>query len=131
MARCNQCGNEMPDYYTKCPNCGGDVVRGAAPAAAPSYAPMFPARTITSPVGWFGWNVLCGLLPIIGPIIMMLKTQDETAKNYAKLTLILQIIGLVLFALLAAILVPALIGYVEKASRVHSGLILTAMQILS
>lgn len=105
----------MPDYYTKCPNCGGEVVRGAAPAMTQSYAPMLPSRTITSPVGWFGWNVLCGFLPIIGPIIMMCKTQDETAKNYAKLTLILQIIGLVLFALLAAILVPALIGYVSRA----------------
>ena len=130
MARCNQCGNEMPDYYTKCPNCGGDVVRGAAPAAAQSYMPLSMQRVITSPLGWFGWNVLCGFLPIIGPIIMMCKTQDETAKNFAKLTLILQIIGLVLCALLAAILVPAFIGYVEKASRVRSGLILTAMQIL-
>ena len=130
MARCNQCGNEMPDYYTKCPNCGGDIVRSAAPAAAQSYMPISSQRVITSPGGWFLWNLLCGLLPIIGPIIMMCKTRDETAKNYAKLTLILQIIGLVLLALLAAILVPALIGYVQKASSYRGSLILTAMQNL-
>lgn len=100
MARCNQCGAELPDYYASCPNCGGQVIQNTQPQPAPQpmggYIPMSQQRTVTSMGGWFCWSLLIGFLPIIGSIIMMLTAKDPTAKNYGKLMLILQIIGIVL-----------------------------------
>ena len=105
MARCNQCGAELPDYYASCPNCGGQVTQNtqpqqpyAQPYAQPTggYIPRSEQRTVTSMGGWFCWLLLCNVLPIVGPIIMMLTAKDPTAKNYGKLTLILQIISMVL-----------------------------------
>lgn len=125
MARCNQCGAELPDYYTSCPNCGGQVLQPSPAVNAPvqpagGYIPMSQQRAITTPVGWLGWSLLCGILPIIGAIIMLNATKDPTAKNFAKLMIIMQAIGIVLGIIFAAILVPAMIGYVEKASSYTS-----------
>ena len=57
MARCNQCGSELPDYYTSCPNCGGSVVRQAPPVqpAQPmnGYVPMAQQREVTGMGAWF------------------------------------------------------------------------------
>ena len=121
MARCTSCGAELPDYYTSCPNCGGtQVVRGgsAAPQAQmDSYAQ--PQQNVTSVGGWIGWILLCMFVPIIGVIVMLCTTKDPSAKNYAKLSLIMMIIGIVIFGLLCAILVPAMIGYVNKAQDAH------------
>lgn len=132
MARCNHCGAELPDYYTACPNCGTRLNAGAPippPQAQPMggyVPPMMQQRQITSVAGWLGWTLLCGFLPVIGAIIMMSVTKDETAKNYAKLMLILNCIGLVFALLFAAILVPAMIGYVDRA-REHGNYYLAAI----
>ena len=118
MARCNSCGANLPDYYTSCPNCGGKDLAKSPVSAAPAsrgYIPMSEQRVVTSMGGWFCWYVLLGFVPIIGTIIMLCCTKDPTAKNYAKLTLIMQIIGIVLGIVLASILIPAMLGYVEKA----------------
>ncbi len=130
MARCTSCGAELPDYYTSCPNCGGtQVVRGTgAPQMQQSASYSQPAMTqtyVTSFLGWIGWLLLCTFVPIIGQIVMLCVSKDPSAKNYAKLSLILMAILLVLCALLAAILVPAMIGYVQKAesARVVYGMI--------
>ncbi|MCQ2417074.1 MAG: hypothetical protein MJ071_04595 [Oscillospiraceae bacterium] len=98
MARCAQCGSEQPDFYKNCPQCGGAIIAGPAGPAAPTavYTPAGSTRQITTVGGWFGWTMLLGFLPIIGAVIMMLTSKDETAKNYAKLMLILQIVGIVL-----------------------------------
>ena len=131
MARCIQCGAELPDYYTSCPNCGGQVQQGAPAMSAPvqptGYIPMSQQRVITSPLGWLGWSFLCGILPIIGAIIMLNVTKDQTAKNYAKLMIIMQAIGLVLSLILVAILVPAMVGYIEKAQS-HATYYFSAFQ---
>jgi hypothetical protein len=129
MARCNQCGAELPDYYTSCPNCGGQVSAAAPqpqpqPYAQPTggYVPMSEQRVITSVGGWFGWYLLCCVLPIIGPIIIMNCSKDPTAKNFGKLMLILEIIGIVLVIALGAVLIPAMIGYIRKAdASIYSG----------
>ena len=54
---------------------------------------MSQQREVTSAGGWFCWFLLLSFVPIIGTIIMLCSTKDPTAKNYAKLTLIMQIIG--------------------------------------
>ncbi len=118
MARCNSCGADLPDYYTSCPNCGGtSLTKGVSAPASSGYVPISEQRVVTSMGGWFGWTILCGILPIIGQIIMKINPKDPTAKNYATLMIILQIIGIVLSILLCAILVPAMIGYVKKAQE--------------
>lgn len=122
MAKCNQCGAELPDYYTSCPNCGGQVIsnQGAPqPQAQPigGYTPMSQQRVITSVGGWFGWYLLTCVLPIIGPIIMLTSAKDPTAKNFAKLMIILQAVAIVICLIFGAILIPAMLGYVEKANR--------------
>lgn len=123
MARCNQCGSELPDYYTSCPNCGGGVVKQAPPVQpypqAGGYIPMQQQREITSMGAWFGWTLLCSILPIIGPIIMLNSAKDPTAKNYAKLMLILQAVMIVLLIIFGAVLIPAMIGYMRKAESVR------------
>lgn len=133
MARCNGCGADLPDYYTSCPNCGAALNAGAAGAPIPQaqpmggyVPPMAQQRQITSVLGWLGWSLLCSALPIIGAIIMLNVTKDPTAKNFAKLMLILNCIGIVIGLLFAAILVPAMIGYVEK-SREYGGYYLAAI----
>lgn len=127
MARCNGCGAELPDYYTSCPNCGAQL-NAAVPNMQPPQAPPMggyvpPAgqqREVTSVLGWLGWSLLCSALPIIGAIIMLNVTKDQTAKNFAKLMIIMNCIGLVIGLLFASILVPAMIGYVER-SREYGG----------
>ncbi|MEE3404511.1 MAG: hypothetical protein VZR73_10545 [Acutalibacteraceae bacterium] len=130
MARCNSCGAELPDYYTSCPNCGGTDLSKSPVSAAPashSYVPISQQREVTSAGGWFCWYLLLSFLPIIGTIIMLCTVKDPTAKNYAKLTLIMQIIGIVLTIILIMILVPTMMGYVEKSRAVHSGLMLLGL----
>lgn len=127
MARCNSCGAELPDYYTSCPNCGGTSLTKSPVSASPAstgYVPMSQQREVTSAGGWFCWFLLLSFLPIIGTIIMLCTVKDPTAKNYAKLTLIMQIIGIVLTIILIMILVPAMMGYVEKAREVGSLMLL-------
>lgn len=118
MARCNSCGAELPDYYTSCPNCGGTSISKApspAPSASSGYVPMSEQRVVTSALGWFGWFMLISFVPLIGTIIMLCSTKDPTAKNYAKLTLILQIISLVLCIICIVAFASILTSYVEHS----------------
>ena len=110
MARCTSCGAELPDYYTSCPNCGGQqVVRGAAPAPQPqNYVPMQEDRVVCTTGQWFGWLLLLAFVPLIGIIVMLCTVKDPSAKNYAKLMLILMIIATVFYAIIFAVtMIPA------------------------
>ena len=103
MLTCPHCGSQNPDYYTQCPNCGSALSAAQQQAAAPvSYsAPSYqPIEPVTTTGGWVGWYMLMSLLPIIGTIIMLCSTKDPSAKNYAKLMLILQIIAIVLYIIM-------------------------------
>lgn len=111
MARCGQCGAELPDYYTSCPNCGSTAInKGPAvgPAAPTGYIPPAATREVTTVGGWFGWTLLMAFLPIIGAIITLNATKDPTAKNYAKLMIILQAISIVLQIIFRLAMAPAL-----------------------
>ena len=92
MARCNQCGSELPDYYTSCPNCGGGVVRQAPPVqpAQPmnGYIPMAQQREVTGMGAWFGWSLLCGILPIrvtirVGQVFAVLVPDSDGLYSFA------------------------------------------------
>lgn len=116
MGRCTQCGVEMPDYYAKCANCGGQIAQtgAAAPQMGGYIPPAAQPRTITSAGGWFGWMMLCSFFPVIGPIIMLKSSKDETAKNYAKLMIILQAISIVISIIFQNIFTPALSEYLRE-----------------
>ena len=128
MARCNSCGADLPDYYTSCPQCGStSLSRGvsAAPPPPVNYGTI-EQRKITTAGEWFLWMLLCGLLPVIGPIIMLCCTKDKSVKNFAVVYLIFYVISLILAGF---ILVPAMLGYVEKSRQMHEiyGLLLTVL----
>ena len=61
-----------------------------------------------------------------GPIIMLCCTKDKSAKNFAVVYLIFYVISLILAGF---ILVPAMLGYVEKSRQMHEiyGLLLTVL----
>lgn len=104
MITCPHCGTQNPDHYTQCPNCGNPLVQAQPqpqPAAyIPPAAQQQPMGEITSTGLWFGWYLLMCVLPIIGTIIMLCASKDPSAKNYAKLMLILQCIGIAFYVLL-------------------------------
>ncbi len=123
MAFCPHCGTQSPDNYTQCPNCGASLPQTQTPPPQPVYQgppnpyaggypgypqPMMqPQEPVTSAGAWFGWTLLLGILPVIGAIIMLSASNDPSAKNYAKLMLILQavVVGLyILFFVFAAVM---------------------------
>ena len=117
MKLCPNCGTQCADQYTQCPNCRTDLPASSVYASPqPTYSgyipPAYQAAPVTTVGGWFGWTLLCSFLPIIGAIIMMNAAKDPTAKNFAKATLIVQIISIILciifFALFGAVLVSAM-----------------------
>ena len=105
MLTCPHCGSQNPDYYTQCPNCGTSLSAAQqAPVQSTGYSSSYmPEEPVTTAGGWFGWTMLIGFLPIIGTIIMLCTVKDPSAKNYAKLMLILQIIGIVLYIIMFAV----------------------------
>ncbi len=118
---CKNCGAELlSEDAVVCLNCGAeqnaapkpqpmpqpqeqDQFRTPPPPQAfqpymPQYAQQFanpyaPVQKSTTILGWIGWILLCGVLPLIGPIIMACVSNDESAKNYAKATLIFYILA--------------------------------------
>ena len=129
MARCGQCGSELPDYYTSCPNCGSTAInKGAAAGPAPvGYIPPAATREVTTVGGWFGWTMLMSVLPIIGAVITMKASKDPTAQNYAKLMIILQAISLVLQIVLRTVLIPALEELANELNTTGLFAVLTSM----
>ena len=116
MAFCPHCGTQSPDNYTQCPNCGASLPQMQTPPPQPVYQgppqnpyagaypggpqPMMqPQDAVTSAGAWFGWTMLLGILPVIGAIIMLSASNDPSAKNYAKLMLILQAVVVGLYIL--------------------------------
>lgn len=104
MSKCSNCGAEFEGGY--CPDCG-------TPAPAPAPQPYTPPPVynnisvnnteVTTTGGWFGWQLLEAFLGIIGLIIMLCASRDESVKNYAKAKFIWAIIGLVIVILLFAL----------------------------
>ena len=105
MAVCYNCKTEFNGKF--CPTCGAVAQAGPAPApvqVAPRVAPppvytnvsVTPASQPTSVLGWIGWMMLIGILPVIGIIIMALASTDPSAKNFAKANLLLMLIALII-----------------------------------
>lgn len=112
MIICPHCGTQSPDHYPQCPNCGAQLIQ---PQAAPQpmqqpmgyVPPAYQQQPVTSVGGWFGWSLLIGFLPLIGAIIMLCTVKDPSAKNYAKLIVILQAVVVAIYVLIFALGVAA------------------------
>ena len=119
MANCYICGAAMPDYAASCPICGTPVQQAAPnpgygnPYQQPYQQPYAaqPPRDITSSWAWFGWILLCMVLPVIGPIIMLASSNDPSAKNYGKCMLILQTISIGACVMLWILFAGAMMRY--------------------
>lgn len=79
------------------------------PPPAPIYnnVSVIQQNKVTSTGGWIGWLFLLTLLPLIGHIIMLLCTPDQSAKNFIKAQFVLILIGLLMFL---GLLIIAAIG---------------------
>lgn len=114
MNKCFNCGTEFEGSF--CPDCGipaNNSTTETTPAPAPNPQPFTPppvynninvnTNETTSTAGWFGWQALIAFLGIIGIIILLCTTRDESAKNYAKASLIWCVIALVLLVIVIAL----------------------------
>ena len=110
MSKCFNCGAEFEGGY--CPECGVPANNSnPAPAPAPqAYNPPpvynninVNTNEVTSTAGWFGWQALIGFLGIIGIIIVLCVSRDQSAKNFAKASLIWTIIAIVIIILMLAL----------------------------
>ncbi|MCQ2417073.1 MAG: zinc-ribbon domain-containing protein [Oscillospiraceae bacterium] len=114
MITCMKCGAQHPDNYTQCPNCG-NLLQQPIPAQ-PTYngyiPPAYQEAPTTSVGAWFGWYLLCAFLPIIGAIILLNVSKDPSVKNFAKLNIILSIIGLVVGILMFMLIFSMIRSYI-------------------
>ena len=114
MNKCFNCGTEFEGSF--CPDCGipaNNSTTETTPAPAPNPQPFTPppvynninvnTNETTSTAGWFGWQALIAFLGIIGIIILLCTTRDESAKNYAKASLIWCVIAVVLLVIVFAL----------------------------
>ena len=109
MITCPHCGSQNPDYYTQCPNCGTSLA-GSRPQPQQTNGYVHPAymeQPVTSIGHWFLWYLLVSFLPLIGAIVMYASVKDPSAKNFAKLMIIMYIIAIVLCLLIIALAVSA------------------------
>lgn len=114
MAKCYKCGTEYSGRF--CPSCGASSAPQPMGPVNPIPQPVFTNVSVeqptssTSVMGWIGWLVLLGFLPVLGLIIMALAATDPSAKNFAKANLLILaiILAVVLIILILAIVIPLL-----------------------
>lgn len=117
MKVCNKCGANIADNAPFCPNCGAAVQQ--APAY-PAYQPLMGKTPITVG-GWIG-RMLIPCIPLVGGIVYFIMlfiwsgdvNKEESFRNWAKATLILTAIGIVLAIICYAVLasfIKDMMGY--------------------
>ncbi|WP_295154444.1 hypothetical protein [uncultured Ruminococcus sp.] len=119
---CSSCGTSNPDHVTNCVNCGAvlDNYNQVYPVNQGGYTQPYnqqysqpysqqypqaynaPYNPPTTMGGWFGWLLLCSFFPIIGQLIM-LSSKDESARNFAKVQLLLALIGIIAFVVIVVV----------------------------
>ena len=92
MAFCKNCGNQLADGVSFCPNCG------TAQNVAPAQSVNAPAPVDN---GGFWWGVLGCCVPVVGLILFLVwkDTKPKTAKSAGKGALVSVIISVVFYAL--------------------------------
>lgn len=138
MARCNSCGQDVPDGVKFCTSCGAGVgtapqqeaapVPAAAPipAAAPvpaAYGDPKPAKgSIYAPIGTLGYigYTLLFAIPILGQVLLFMwafgKKGNVNRRNLARAMLVFLACGLII-----GILSWILVGSAAKAAAEAAG----------
>ncbi|HBI85427.1 MAG TPA: hypothetical protein DDX71_03940 [Ruminococcus sp.] len=108
---CTCCGRIIPDLAMQCPQCGGMQPDTVIPQAPPvgtltpfpeiqRVDPLPPVygqqvNEVMTPFQWFGWVLVLVLLGIFGSFIMYNHVRDQSAKNLAKLLIVLHCIAII------------------------------------
>ncbi|MDR0906740.1 MAG: zinc ribbon domain-containing protein [Oscillospiraceae bacterium] len=139
MAICTECGANVPDEIKFCTECGKPMTAAAPaapppPATAPAPAPQPAPQPVYAPVaaapsypaigtgGYIGMMILFAI-PVIGwlaCIIMSFAAKNPNRKHYARATLIMLIIGLILSVVLFFVFKwasGALVDYVNQSTN--------------
>lgn len=135
MKKCHNCGAEFEgDYCDYCgvpaaqnsqnrteqPQYNTDFMSGNTANQNYTPPPMYNNYGMqnnppTTTLGWIGWQLLESFLPIIGLVIMLFMSEDESVKNYAKArliwTLVAVVIAVIAFALFSAIIFSFIRGF--------------------
>lgn len=112
---CLKCGNEIRNGEANCPECGTPVTPMVQQQSIPTpvqpqsmYPHVQPQQHIqnlenncTSIGGWIGWWLLSFFLPVIGWIIAICVSKDQSVKNGIVAYIIVGAILLVLLIILA------------------------------
>lgn len=95
---CSKCGTEFRNGETNCPECGANVTQTVPMQQSAYYA---EAVKFTSVGGWIGWWLLTLFLPIVGWIIAICVTKDQSVKNGIVAYIVVGLILTVLLVILA------------------------------
>ncbi len=128
MQKCNNCGSEFEGNY--CDYCGmpadtqtqgytensqydTNFMRGDSINQNYSYTTPNNAQPTTT-LGWLGWQLLEAFLPLIGLIIMLIFSEDESVKNYAKARLILSLVAIVIAVIIFALFSALIFSFIRS-----------------
>lgn len=110
---CTCCGRIIPDLAMQCPQCGGMQAPMNIPQSPPvgtltpfpniqRVDPIPPVYQQTAEDGilttgqWFGWLLVLTFLGIFGSVIMYNHVRDKSARNLARVLLILHCVIIIL-----------------------------------
>lgn len=106
---CSKCGNEIRQGEQVCSECGA----ATAPFNTPMQQTVYYVPAGTSIGGWVGWWLLCIFLPIIGWILTICITKDQSVKNAMIANLI---VGM---TIIAASIILAVLGIFSTVSMLR------------
>lgn len=104
---CSKCGNEIKNGDVNCPECGMPVtppVQSQPMQPQPVFYPYAQnTGNCTSIGGWIGWWLLSFFLPVLGWIIAICVTKDQSVKNGIVAYIIVGVILLLVLVILAVL----------------------------
>ncbi|MDE5742500.1 MAG: hypothetical protein K2H90_08650 [Oscillospiraceae bacterium] len=101
---CSKCGNEIRNGEINCPECGTPTTPPVSVQQPMYYTPVQNYESkCTSIGGWVGWWLLSFFLPVIGWIIAICVTKDQSVKNGIVAYIIVGVI-LAIFLIILAVL---------------------------
>lgn len=107
---CSKCGNEVRNGELNCSECGTPTIPSVQTQQPVYYQPVQKEGNCTSIGGWIGWWMLSIFLPVIGWIIAICVSKDQSVKNGIVAYII---VGAILWVLLIILAVLGIFSTVE------------------
>ena len=116
---CRKCGGKLESYASNCAFCGEPVEKYETAANYVKEQPKESEHTHMSVLQWIGLPLL-NAIPLIGSVIYLVlmfkwafgSTKDLTLKNYAKATLLIMLIAIILALVMVVLMIG---GILEKS----------------